>query len=192
MKEIICRTDGQPIFVDDEDFPMLSRFPWYRGGMGAHPMTFIYGHKDASQTVYMHQLIMGGMVGADHEDRNVMNMQKSNLRAATSQENGWNKAKPNFLNKNVTSKFKGVRKEIKKKGGVKWLAYFKHVEPGAHKSTGKMIWIGRFDTEIEAAKAYNETIVKYRGKFAWVNPILENEESININNLQDLPSKGSS
>ena len=93
VEEIICKTDGAVILVDDEDFPILSRFPWNRGGVGAHPMTFIYGKKDTSQTVYMHQFIMGGIVGADHKDRNVLNMQKENLRPATVQQNGWNTGK---------------------------------------------------------------------------------------------------
>jgi hypothetical protein len=76
-KEITCKTDGTAIRVDDEDHSLLSRFPLYRGGVGGHPMTFIYGKKDTSQTVHMHQLIMGGMVGADHIDRDVLNNQKS-------------------------------------------------------------------------------------------------------------------
>lgn len=33
--------------------------------------------------------------------------------------------------------------------------------------------LGPFDSEIEAAKAYNREIVKLRGKFAWVNPLPE-------------------
>lgn len=31
MKTIICKTDDAEILVDDEDYPVLSRFPWYRG-----------------------------------------------------------------------------------------------------------------------------------------------------------------
>ena len=31
VKEIICKTDGAVILVDDEDYPILA-FPWYRGG----------------------------------------------------------------------------------------------------------------------------------------------------------------
>ena len=30
---------------------------------------------------------------------------------------------------------------------------------------------GPYGTELEAAKAYNEEIVKHRGPFAWVNPL---------------------
>ena len=34
---------------------------------------------------------------------------------------------------------------------------------------GKKIWVGRFDNEIDAAKAYDETARKYHGEFARLN-----------------------
>jgi hypothetical protein len=36
---------------------------------------------------------------------------------------------------------------------------------------GKELWLGRFNTEIEAARAYNEAVVKYFGEFAVLNEI---------------------
>jgi len=116
-----------------------------------------------------------------------MNMQKENLRPATWQENGWNKGKPNRAS---TSKFKGVSYRPLK-GVPRWLAYFKHVEPGKHKSTGKYIYIGYFFSEIEAAKAYNEKIVEARGKYAWTNPIPGEEDSNKPKVLEGPSSKGS-
>lgn len=194
-KEIIMPWKEQTftILVDDDSHALLSRHTWYImfSGPEKKPYAFaeIYSKAQGKRMLYMHQIVTGSYSETDHLNHDTLDNQFHNLRTATSQENGWNKGKPNFKRKNVTSQFKGVRKEIKKKGGVKWLAYFKHVEHGAHKSTGKMIWIGRFDTEIEAAKAYNEAIMKYRGKFAWVNPIPENGESLNINGLQDYPAR---
>lgn len=190
MKTIICKTDGAEILVDDEDYPVLSRFPWYRGGMGKHPMTFVYGKMDTSQTIYMHQLIMGGMVGADHIDCNVLNMQKSNLRAATSQQNGWNKPKPKRGRfGECNSKYKGVSKAIRADGTPYWRVIIKLSKKGEEPS--RFVRMGPFSTEIEAAKAYNAEIVKHRGKYAWLNTIEENDNSININDLEKLPTKGS-
>ncbi len=190
VKEIICKTDGAAILVDDEDYSLLSRFPWYRGGMGAHPMTFIYGKRDTSQTVYMHQLIMGGMVGADHIDLNVCNMQKSNLRAATMQENGWNKGKPNFKNKVATSRFKGVSYSPFK-GRDRWVVLIKHVPPGEKKQNGQTLRCGYFFYEIEAAIAYNKKVVELRGEFAWVNPIPgPDDKSLTNNDVEYYATKG--
>lgn len=193
VKEIICKTDGAVILVDDEDYPVLSRFPWYRGGMGAHPMTFIYGKNDTSHTVYMHQILSGGAVNTDHIDLNVCNMQKDNLRPSTYQTNGWNKGKQGLCSgKRVpTSRFKGVSYRPLR-GTPRWLAMIKHVEEGKHKSTGKMIYIGYFFDEIEAAKAYNAEVKELRGEWAWVNPIPgEAGESLENNGLQVCRTKSS-
>lgn len=170
MMEIICKTDGACILVDDEDFPLLSRFPWYRGGSGEHPMTFFYGKKGTGKPVYMHQIIMGGAVNIDHIDRNVLNMQKSNLRIADHQLNGWNKGKPQRKGCKNTSQYKGVR-YTPLRGKPRWQAYLKYVAPGAHKSTGHMVYIGFFDDEVAAARAYNEKVRELRGEWAYLNPL---------------------
>lgn len=184
VKEIVCKTDGAVILVDDEDFPLLSRFSWYRGGKGAHPMTFIYGKRDTSQTVYMHQLILGGMVGADHIDRNVCNMQKANLRPATSQQNGWNKGKPmRTRHGEPASQFKGVSRVVGRGGNVYWRVVIKTTMKGEFPA--KYVRLGPFDDEVEAARAYNKRIVELRGEYAWVNPIPgEDGKSLNNNDSQ--------
>lgn len=176
MKIIICKTDDAEILVDDEDYPVLARFPWYRGGKSGHPMTFFYGRNDSSQTVYMHQILSGGAVQTDHKDGNVLNMQKDNLRAATWQENGWNKGKPKRCKHGQTSsQYKGVS-YVPLKGKDRWVALIKHVEAGKDKSTGKVIRIGYFDTEREAAIAYDKKVLELRGKWAWTN-ILNKQEA---------------
>ena len=171
MKIIVCKTDGAEIMVDDEDYPLLSRFPWYRGGVGQHPMTFLYGKNGKGRPVYMHQLIMGGAVNTDHQDMNVLNMQKSNLRVADHQLNGWNKGESKACRHGKpTSQYKGVS-YCPLKGKPRWKAHLKYVKPGEHKSTGKYICIGYFFVEVEAAKAYNAKIKELRGEYAWTNPI---------------------
>lgn len=80
-----------------------------------------------------------------------------NIRLATSSQNGANSRK---WNKKTTSKFKGVfwRKDINK-----WRARI-----GVNRAR---INLGNFDSEIDAAKAYNEAAIKYFGEFARINLI---------------------
>lgn len=190
VKEIICKTDGAVILVDDEDYPVLARFPWYRGGMGKHPMTFLYGKNDTSQTVYMHQIISGGAVNMDHKDVNVLNMQKENLRPSTYQQNGWNKGKPHFKNKVATSRFKGVSYSPYK-GRDRWVVLIKHVPEGGAKENGQTLRCGYFFYEIKAALAYNKKIVELRGEFAWVNPIPgPDDKSLTNNDIEYYATKG--
>lgn len=157
MKIIICRTDGEEIWVDDEDYPLLSRFPWYRGGRMKHPMTFLYGKEDTSQTVYMHQLIMGGIVGTDHRDGNVMNMQKDNLRAATKSQNGANSRKQVRKNgKPCSSKYKGVTFAQGKYRAV-------------IRCEGKTYQLGSYINEEEAGRAYDKKAKELFGEYALIN-----------------------
>lgn len=164
--------------VDDEDYPVVSRHKWYILWSKELPYAFtkLYNESGKGKTFLMHHLILGSSAQVDHENHNTLDARKENMRPATHQTNGWNKGKPNWKGKKSTSRFKGVSYRPLR-GKPRWLAYFKHVEEGKHKSTGKYVWVGYYDTEIEAAKAYNEAIVKYRGSYAWVNPLPEDEVS---------------
>lgn len=162
MKIILCKTDGAEIMVDDEDYAVLARFPWYRGGKAGHPMTFFYLKNDGAQTVYMHQIIMGGAVNTDHADQNVLNMQKSNLRPSTHSQNGANRKKSaTKAGKPTSSKFKGVQKAP----NGRWRATI-----GFNK---KVIQLGAHDTEEQAAIAYNNKAVELFGEYACLNPVDE-------------------
>ncbi len=175
-KEILIKHKGRivPVQVDEEDYVFLSRHTWHLTGANEryYASTFFKSTKGGQNIVSMHRMLLGGWASIDHINNDPLDNRKSNLRKADHQQNGWNKGKSK--KKTCKSIYKGVRPSPTKENPNRWQAYFKHVEQGAHKSTGKMVYLGYYDTEIDAAKAYNEAIVKYRGEFAWVNDITEN------------------
>ncbi len=157
------------------DFPLLSRYVWQRAGRAGYAVTTMQTITGKSHTIYMHKLVKGGFWMCDHINLNPLDNRKENLRRATMQENGWNKGKPNRT-RGSTSKYKGVS-YAPLRGKDRWVALIKHVEPGKHKSTGKVIRIGYFDTEDAAAEAYNAKVKELRGEWAWVNPLPDDNKT---------------
>jgi hypothetical protein len=77
-----------------------------------------------------------------------------NLREVTNQQNCWNQGRA----KNNTSGYKGVNWE---KTFNSWSAHI-----GVH---GRKIYLGSFKIKEDAARAYNEAVLKYFGEFAHTN-----------------------
>ncbi len=92
----------------------------------------------------------------DHINGNGLDNRRKNLRICTRLQNVRNTPK----RKDTQSKFKGVH-FLKKRD--KWIARIQ-VE-------GKRINSGYFNTELEAAKRYNELATKYHEEFAYLNPV---------------------
>lgn len=174
-KEIICAS-GHKVIVDDEDYPLLSRHSWYYPENPTVPRTYAVTiinvrETSAKRTIAMHNMIIGFATQIDHVDGDTKNNTKKNLRRATYQQNGWNKgATKSVHGRPRSSKYKGVI-YAPRNGIPRWLVAIRHVEQGAHKSTGKTIRVGYFFDEIEAAKAYNKKIRELRGEWAWLNPL---------------------
>jgi hypothetical protein len=174
VKQIIC-TNGEIALCDDEDYPLLARFAWFMASSvdrgKPYPCCNVIGKQGVVKKIPMHQLVMAGLYGIDHKDNDSFNNQKFNLRESTYQQNGWNSQKQRTARgKPCTSKYKGVQYRPLR-GAPRWLVYFKYVAPGAHKSTGKMIRVGYFWDEDDAARAYNAKAKELRGEWAWLNPV---------------------
>lgn len=163
MKTIIL-TKGYSTIVDDDIYEWAKEFNWlYTNGYavrmgkqsdGRRNRKFVYLHKEILVFKFGYKDLEG-----DHIDRNRLNNLTVNLRWCTSRENSCNIAL-----KIGKSKYKGVR--TGKKG--KWDA--------AVSNYGKSIYIGRFTTEAEAAKAYDKAALKYQKEFAYLNfPDLKND-----------------
>ena len=90
MKEIVPTNSGSRIKVDDEDYPLLSRFSWYVSDNG-YAMTQIWGTKH----IRMHHLVWGPntqpRLVIDHLNNDRLDNRKSNLRLCSQKDNSNNK-----------------------------------------------------------------------------------------------------
>ena len=116
------------------------------------------GSKVKQKTVCMHKVILKVPKGqvVDHINHNGLDNRKANLRPATSEENNRNRRKS--IKRKCHSRFKGVNWN---KDQQKWAARICF--------NRKTKFIGYFNDEIEAAKAYDNAALKYHGEFAVLN-----------------------
>lgn len=157
MKEIRLH-NGMVTKVDDSDYDFLNKFNWtahYHRKSRSWYAERNYNHK----TILMHRVIMSCEDGkiVDHADRDTLNNLRSNLRIATRSQNCANRR---ARKDKMTSQFLGVAFEKDRK---KWTARIRKDLKGYR--------LGSFDSEIEAAKAYNQAAIKFHGEFANLNQI---------------------
>jgi hypothetical protein len=107
--------------------------------------------------IYLHRIVMRCSdidFVIDHLDKNGLNNQKENLRICTKSENN----KHTSSHKNSSSQYLGVSYD---KNRNKWSANLMN--------NGKRILFKRYNTEIEAAKAYDITAKTQFGVYANLN-----------------------
>ncbi len=141
---------------------------------GAHYLEFL-ADKDFSVTSYgyvgwnengshnfLHRHIMKAKAGefVDHINNDGSVNLESNLRICSHAQNMTNRRK---LLTGSSSKFKGVHLDTRYK-----LPRFRAVI----RVNSKAIRLGTFDTEVEAAKAYDIASIKYHGEFGRTNEAL--------------------
>jgi len=154
MKQIEL-TQGYFAIVDDEDFEWLRKLKWFyfeTDSGNCYAKTSIYISKSKSEHPYMHRMIMKANKGQqiDHRNRNGLDNQRLNLRFCNYSLNHANAKK----RLNTSSNYKGVCWD---KARQRWMLQVgsKHY--------------GRFDDEIEAAKAYDTKAIELYGEFARTN-----------------------
>lgn len=136
--------------VDDEDFEKINQYLWHLSGKYAVKS---YGVRPNRTKISMHRFIMNAEKGVmiDHINGNELDNRKCNLRLCTNSQNQMNAKKQS----NSSSEYKGVTKN------KPWRA-----------SIGSKT-IGHFNTEIEAAEAYDSKAKELYGEFANINfPIM--------------------
>jgi hypothetical protein len=148
--------------VDDEDYEYLNQWKWFivKSRNTYYARRNIKDKNGKILVLNMHRVIMNAskLMQVDHFDHNGLNNQKHNLKLCTNSENqmnreGWGK-----------KRYKGVSVKI---------SYYKGKEYAQIRAritvSGKNIHLGNFNTEAEAALAYNNAALKYHKQFARLN-----------------------
>lgn len=147
MKEMIL-TKGKMALVDDEDYERLSKWKWSYANVGYAV------RNERGRIIYMHRFILNATTGkeVDHWDEDKLNNQKTNLRVCTPRQNKGNCGKRKG---NYTSSHKGV---IWRKDRNKWRAEIT--------VNYKNIFLGHFEKEEDASRAYQSAHKKHFGEFS--------------------------
>jgi hypothetical protein len=151
--------EGEWTIVESPDYYLLRDYNWYLYGKNRkfYVVRTTKVGNERTKTVAMHREIMNAPKGklVDHRNSAPQDNRRENLRFATPAENVRNRRK---TSSKTSSKYIGVYRDKPRK---RWVAHLKH--------KNKMIWLGRFDEETDAAKAYDAAAKKYFGEFARPN-----------------------
>ena len=155
----IPTTRGLFALIDGEDYERLSKYKWFAvKGRNTFYAARITSYKLGGKTILMHREILGLKAGdgkqIDHINHYGLDNRKTNIRPCTHQEQQRNR----LPQKNCSSKYKGVcwHKENKR-----WIAQIKHKE--------RLIYLGSFNDETEAAEVYDQKAKELFGEFANCN-----------------------
>lgn len=164
-------SNGREFYFDKEDYDLIRNYCWIvhvnkrkrkDGTVEERVKVMANGkyHNGKRKAVLLHRLVMGLYDTeycnnqVDHWDRNPLNNQKSNLRICTNQQNSANKG----IRSCNTNGLIGVR--FKNGKYTARIGYnYEH------------IWLGAYDTQYEAAKAYNDKAIELFGEFANLNDL---------------------
>ena len=157
MQQEIKLSNGFTCLVDDDDFQYLKQFNW-------HYTDYAY-RVENKKRIWMHKEILNvhedSLVQVDHINHNKLDNRKENLRTCS--------AKQNLQYRSKVKSRKGVPTSSKYIG-----VYFKKKEKlwsaGIY-SKGNEQFLGGYESEEDAARAYNVKAKEIYGEFAPLNDV---------------------
>lgn len=168
--------NGMITLIDDEDAERISHLHWYAARM-TERTTDRYWRVIATvpgtqRKVFLHRLLLAAPehLYVDHINGNTLDNRKANLRLCTNAENQQNSGP-----RGGSSRFKGVSWVARR---ARWRVAFNW--------QGETHFVGYFDDEEVAARAYDTAIFSLAGEFARLN--FPNSDSVRL--AVEKPGKG--
>lgn len=152
---------GKKIYVDDEDAYLLNEYNWHISqSMSRFYLRSIYKVDNKKKSIFFQHLIIGQPPKGKRlffKDGNSLNLQKENLEFITNSEFSHRTHNDNRNCQRSKNKFRGVV-----------VQYISRI-----KINGKIVVLGCFKSEKQAAEAYNQKALEVYGKAARLNKISE-------------------
>lgn len=157
---VAIKTGGYTL-VSDADTPSLEGrtlcSQWQMNGTDRKGRVYVYFREPGSdKRIWLHRFLLGvdeRFTFVDHINGNGLDNRRENLRTCTPKENS-----VNSQNRSGSSIYRGVGWS---KQSDKWLARISN--------DGRLIHIGLFDEEEDAARAYDAAAQRLHGSFARLN-----------------------
>jgi hypothetical protein len=151
--------EGEWTILDAEDYYRFSDFKWgiFADKGKCYVVCNIKLRPGPTSRARLHRELMNAPAGlhVDHRNSDGLDNRRANLRIATHAQNVQNRRKT----KSKTSfRFIGVCFDRHRQ---EWTVHIGH--------NGRKLWLGRFNNEEDAAKAYDNAAVKYHKEFAHLN-----------------------
>lgn len=148
---VIHLTKGKSALVDWDDYPRTRQHKWHPIG----PMKSGHWYAEGASAITLHRMVMRPMPDqlVDHINNNGLDCRRGNMRLADKGQNA--------ANRHTRTRSSGLK-------GVHWSKVSKKF-CAQIRFRGKRIYLGLFDSELDAALAYDAKAREVWGEFANTN-----------------------
>lgn len=154
---MILKIKGNEVLIDKEDYFLILKYKSW--GFNHGYLCHYYKKLRRTKLLFFHRIVIHAPADkeVDHINGCKLDNRKVNLRICSYAQNARNLAKI----EGGSSIYKGV---CYNKKNNKWRAYINH--------EGKQVHLGDFETEVEAALAYNKKAIDLHKEYARINLIV--------------------